>query len=496
VPLSLTLDQHLLHCACAKHIITTFRNNNREIVNFWDECGAALPYMVTGEEYEFGQSPTFATGKERIWLPNGMAVVYPHLKKEGREYTKTTKKGNKIEIERLYGGKIAENCLGPDTKILTPYGWKCIVDITTDDMVWDGAAWVTHTGVIYKGIRGTMKYAGVDITPEHLILTDEGWKEARYGKEGSAERTFRRSHGSGFWGRNGYLVCGEQWATVPMEHKMSVWGGESSGLHPTTPRDKRMRPHLQGVGTAPEYPAWDEQPPGVCCMAQYERPLPAAVAPGIQKLWSKGHNCLRAVARVIRELLGRHGANVPERADPGAQGQPTRVQPRELHLGDIPRAGAQQAGECEYTYSAGGDAPLESSRSIGDKPDYFALPKERKLAIRADVRPPGLPQSPVFDIMNSGPRNRFTILGENGPFIVHNCIQAVARITITDAMRAMKSEGIRVVMMTHDEIVSCCPESEADYVYERMGQIMDITPEWCPGIALASEGGYARNYSK
>jgi hypothetical protein len=60
----------------------------------------------------------------------------------------------------------------------------------------------------------------------------------------------------------------------------------------------------------------------------------------------------------------------------------------------------------------------------------------------------------------------------------------------------MRDEGMRVVLMTHDEIVVCALEDQGDATYARMGELMDVRPTWMPLLPLASEGGWAKNYSK
>lgn len=113
-----------------------------------------------------------------------------------------------------------------------------------------------------------------------------------------------------------------------------------------------------------------------------------------------------------------------------------------------------------------------------------------------------LHESSVFDIINSGPNHRFTIRGaDKQPLLVHNCVQAMARIVISDQLLEVERRGIRTVSSTHDELIAVCPESEADAVLSTMIEVMSTTPKWAdlpdyPKLTLGAEGGYARNYSK
>lgn len=113
LPVGMAYDRHLTHCAVAKHIIDTFRNNNPMIVRLWGEAGRALENMLedyTGAPALIGVEPELQTGSECIWLPNDMRLAYPHLRKSGKgEFSTMTKKGNKIETKKVYGGLVVEN---------------------------------------------------------------------------------------------------------------------------------------------------------------------------------------------------------------------------------------------------------------------------------------------------------------------------------------------------------------------------------------------------
>jgi hypothetical protein len=77
-----------------------------------------------------------------------------------------------------YSGKLTENCLAEGTPVLTPRGWVPIQDVRSTDEVWDGEEFVRHSGCVYKGKQLTMSVFGVHTTPDHLLLTEEGWKSA------------------------------------------------------------------------------------------------------------------------------------------------------------------------------------------------------------------------------------------------------------------------------------------------------------------------------
>lgn len=74
---------------------------------------------------------------------------------------------------------VGKTCLAGDTEVLTNSGWKKIVDVSINDLLWDGEEWVQHSGVINQGTKNTLSMCGVTATPDHLCWTGtkyEPWK--------------------------------------------------------------------------------------------------------------------------------------------------------------------------------------------------------------------------------------------------------------------------------------------------------------------------------
>lgn len=70
-------------------------------------------------------------------------------------------------------------CLSGDTLVLTPTGAKKLIEISTEDLVWDGKNWVQHQGLIAKGLRPVINVSGIKVTPDHLIKTGPIWTQAQ-----------------------------------------------------------------------------------------------------------------------------------------------------------------------------------------------------------------------------------------------------------------------------------------------------------------------------
>ena len=104
-------------------------------------------------------------------------------------------------------------------------------------------------------------------------------------------------------------------------------------------------------------------------------------------------------------------------------------------------------------------------------------------------------QKPVYDIVNCGPRRRFVVMGEEGPVVVHNCVQHYARMVIAEQMVEIGKRW-PIVTTTHDEIVCIAPDDKAQACHDDMQRVMSTPPAWAQGIVLAAEGGFAEEYSK
>jgi len=82
-----------------------------------------------------------------------------------------------------------------------------------------------------------------------------------------------------------------------------------------------------------------------------------------------------------------------------------------------------------------------------------------------------------------------------GSQICENICQCLARIIVGWQMLQI-SKKYRVVMTTHDEVVTNVLASRAEAALRFMLKWMRTPPEWCADIPLNAEGGHAPNYSK
>lgn len=84
--------------------------------------------------------------------------------------------------------------------------------------------------------------------------------------------------------------------------------------------------------------------------------------------------------------------------------------------------------------------------------------------------------------------------GDSGPFVVHNCVQAIAAIVIREQMVAAAKQQLRVVFQVHDEIIVTARKADSSAAQALLEKVMSTPPKWAPELPVACESGMADNY--
>lgn len=98
--------------------------------------------------------------------------------------------------------------------------------------------------------------------------------------------------------------------------------------------------------------------------------------------------------------------------------------------------------------------------------------------------------SPVYDILNAGPRHRFTVSGR----LVHNCVQAIARDCLCAAMARLTRAGYKICAHIHDEVILEMPEGKGSL--DDAIRIMCKNAPWNEGLVMNADGFEAKYYQK
>lgn len=435
----------------AQKYVWTYRRTYREVPDLWNLGDHVLSRMLRmntmptwepSDAVDAAIAYPYVTYNDRaVWLPNGMPIQYLNLRQERGSGQVELVYDNRGQRNTIYGGKL---CLRGDTLVLTRKGWRKITAIMAGDEVWDGEVWVSQDGCVYQGEKVTTTVVGVGMTPDHLVLTTEGWRRASQ-SEGHYRAESRLPDSGG--------VCWQRWEEVPLDSPMRLREHSRDAGDGTTETEPTRDRSVLRVQTKGEHRQQDQNPrhgrtPSVCSVAQHARPLQIAYSSGVAQLRRAWYQGMRAVASLVRGVLGGYGADLSAGPHSGAARQQRQLRTGELRVGNI--------------------------RATGEQP---------------------APAEPVYDLLNVGPRRRFVVRDEHGyPLIVHNCEnvdQGLARIVVTEiARRVQRETGYRPFLFRHDSLDYCVPVEKARDFDKYLEYEFSVAPDWISDIPLASEGGF------
>lgn len=425
----------------------------------------------------------------RIRLPSGRYLCYtqPEVDDKGQiSYMGISQYTRQWTRLKSYGGKF---CIAAGALVLTGRGWTKIENVTAEDSVWDGEQWVGTAGHICNGTREVVEAHGAWMTPDHLVLTTEGWKDASQSQR--HQRAACRLP-------DGVAVPQQRRAAVPLDGSLRLRRREADA------GQRADEAGCSGGNGVVRLQAWrdgerqaqaprHERTPGLRGVAQHAGAVSSAIASGLGELRRAGDRGVRRLAEFVQRLLGRHGANVQPGFDAGPGEQQRRVLPGQLPLGNARRASQQHPrkpdGERQDRNPAcarvGGEAVNDVLPLGGGCAAEPAGRGARRIA-------------QVYDLINCGPRHRFTIWAGGAPLIVHNCeniTQAWARDVLAANMPAVEAEGYQIILGVHDELLTETPDTD-DFSHERLAALMATPPAWAPGAPLAAAGFECHRYRK
>ena len=430
----------------------------------------------------------------RIVLPSGRSLCYPAPKIDEENkisYMGINQYSRKWQRLKTYSGKL---CLAKDTSVLTYRGWIPIQSVTEHDLVWDGDAWVSTGGAVCNGRKHVIEAHGAWMTPDHLVLTEKGWKSA------SQSGQYRR-HACGL--PDGYQVPRIGREEVALDSQMRLRNGkvdEPLGVQEAgKARGHRIvRVQAQDNNFSARIDTRNVTASGVRCVALDGGSLHAADAPRMGQLRRAWHNCVRFVARVVCRVLGGHGADLRARLVAGPRGQRQGLLTGELPLGDFQGAGPQHTEVAAGNDALRGAVPCGVGGAHRDRSFDPVLQVGEGSCAGGIDRPAGY-DTEVFDLIDCGPRHRFVIATSTGePLIVHNCenvTQAASRDVIAFNLPHVEAAGYEVLVTVHDEDITEAPDTP-EYNPDHLASIMATNPPWAKGLPLAAAGFEAYTYRK
>jgi len=339
-----------------------------------------------------------------------------------------TRLDNGTEIELFNRASVSNKCLqfciAEGTEVLTKSGWKNIENIKAEDEVWDGCEWSSVDGLVCNGYKEVIDCDGVDMTPDHKVLTISGWVESQEAVYGNASGRFNRKsvrlpgcveqvRDNKYKKQKSYMVSAlHLWKRI-YSYRSKLEKSKQTG-------DKVMR--LSPRGNNLECDRWSryDRSQSVGFVVQHDISLSQSKRQRLCELWCSWNNSLSKMGKLFFRLLGRHGFNLQRSPDDRKSGQQRELLQRELQMGNENASSKQQEDMSLHQHTDGKNNCDTSSKTLQPEPcDDFC---ENKIRVVGERSYPAKRIKKVYDLVNVGDKHRFTVRGSSGEvFMVHNC---------------------------------------------------------------------------
>jgi hypothetical protein len=295
--------------------------------------------------------------------------------------------------ERFVGKTTILGCIAEGTLVLSDSGWKPIEQISLLDKLWDGKEWVCHQGLATKGYKKTVSVCGSWLTPDHKILCGGKWKETQ--------------------------------CVVADENILSLALDTGAANFPSLGTSRGYETELQRSLSSAT--AALQNTPLTNTISKPSKVLDVTYA--LKRLAHTPANCIGGIAASFRTTSIGSGFSTEYRvASAVATLQVPRFTPSTVDgVSLFTHLGARIGGSSYATSSA---SPIGMTPSA--KSTVSTIPKDMNPATcgslpeartcRTDEKFASCSRNLMtYDIVCSGPRNRFMIATSAGPLIVHNC---------------------------------------------------------------------------
>lgn len=500
----------------ATDAIALLREEWFEVKEKWYELENAMMQILDDPDkkpvecwpVEFSAQPPFL----RMKLPSGRYIYYlrPKVrenkieKADGTHYFKRgvsyegrdkTQKWGRLNT---HGGRTFEQCLSASSKVLTPSGPKCIIDVSDNDMVWDGESWVRHGGLVDRGARQTIQWPGIEITEDHLVDVDGSWMRVEETSYEEAASSFSRHFRRPTTYADGGSLCRIERIEVSVADPLRLRQRVSDACFRIQEGAyKILRLCEVEVSQRIKHPTRYVASSGLYLLALDDGALLQPQAQGVPPLWRSWDSNLQKMAGVVREFLDGCFAHLRIRSRHRTDQQQRQLQTGECALGDVERTDTQYSGEPRDRYAEGTNADLRSGRVERNRKYNSAVSRRARMAGAGYVPSTSVFQQ-VFDLKEAGPHHRFCVVGSDGRLVlVHNCDQAISTADcLFEWMFATDAEDFNLVFHAHDELVSEEDVDDTVHTVERMCELAARPIPYLPGLDLTAEGFETTWYRK
>jgi DNA polymerase I-like protein with 3'-5' exonuclease and polymerase domains len=348
-------------------------------------------------------------------------------------------KANKIERT------VGKTCVAEGTLVLSDRGWKPIEQVSLHDKLWDGEEWVCHKGLLNNGTKPTLPLCGTWLTPDHQVWSGTQWLEAQ--SVVADENILYQA-----------LDIGAENLPSQAMYVAQEWGLK----------------HLSCSATA-----LNQSTPLTTTISKILKVLDALCAPR-KRLLQSAIGCTAKQWQMIRTGLAYSIVSLQRSLGV------IRLQTEHINITDngefkyaICGAVTEPSSYATSKLLRGGttlisrwiESTLMDIMSRGISASY-------REAITSKTNAKSQTSKPVYDILNCGSRNRFTILTEAGPLIVHNCILGLGYGMGKDKLQATLKTDAGIELSVQE-----CEKAVALY-RQKYGYIVNLWSD--SGIALSA----------
>ena len=343
-------------------------------------------------------------------------------------------------------GKIATlACIAEGELVLTDKGLVPIENITKAHKLWDGENWVSHDGVIYKGIGEVIEYDGLRATKDHIVWIEGEEKPIQFGEAATRGAPLLQSGD----GRRAIRVGEDYKPRKKMDEKLEfllcpykmsrMWKHSMARQGKLNNRKVKRMSSLLPAETNSTMVGQKAN----SSKAKVYQPKRSRV----QKLWRKRNKIRVSINSRGRSLFNRKIWTAKKRTRNRQNRQQWALRKRQLKICDSYRECFEQEKYCVNRVSSKILALCtkccykETFKRIKPRRNYrrcriSCIREKKKLErYRSKTR--------LYDIRNAGKNNRFTVSGK----LVHNC-------GYQGALGALKAMGGIEMGLSEDELQS------------------------------------------
>lgn len=406
------------------------KEGSRFIISDFSAIEARVLAWLAGEQwvldaFENGEDIYCRTASRMFGVPVEKHGVNGHLRQKGKIATLA--------------------CIAEGELVLTDKGLVPIEKLTKAHKLWDGENWVSHDGVIYKGIGEVIEYDGLRATKDHIVWIEGQEKPIQFG-EAAASGAHLLQSGDG---RRAIRVgedyksrkkMGEKLEFLLCPNKMSrLWKHSMARQGKFNNRKVKRMSSLLPAKTNSTMVGQKAN----SSKAKVYQPKRSRV----QKLWRKRNKIQVSINSRGRSLFNRKIWIAKKRTRNRQNRQQWALRKRQLKICDSYRECFEQEKYCINRISSKILALCtkccykETFKRIKPRRNYrrcriSCIREKKKLErYRSKTR--------LYDIRNAGKNNRFTVSGK----LVHNC-------GYQGALGALKAMGGIEMGLSEDELQS------------------------------------------